>query len=55
MPEYAYYCRHCKQPFTATMHVREHDERMAECPRCHESKEVEKRLSTVNVVTSRKS
>ena len=55
MPEYEYYCRHCRQPFTAMMHVKEHDERMAECPRCHKTKEVEKRIATVNTVTTRKS
>jgi putative FmdB family regulatory protein len=55
MPEYEFYCRHCGEPFTAYMHVKEHDEHVADCPACHESKEVEKRVSDVNVVTSRKS
>jgi putative FmdB family regulatory protein len=55
MPDYDFFCRKCKQPFTSHMHVKEHDEHVAECPRCHASKEVEKRLSHVNVVTSKKS
>jgi putative FmdB family regulatory protein len=55
MPDYEYYCQHCKQPFSAFMHVKEHDERVAECPRCHQTKNVEKRIAMVNVVTSRKS
>lgn len=55
MPDYEFFCRKCKQPFTSQMHVKEHDERVAECPRCHQTQEVEKRISQVNVVTSKKS
>ncbi|MBN1205402.1 MAG: zinc ribbon domain-containing protein [Myxococcaceae bacterium] len=55
MPEYEYFCRHCQLPFTSAMSVKQHDERMAECPVCHQSKEVEKRIAHVYTVTSRKS
>jgi putative FmdB family regulatory protein len=55
MPLYEFYCRRCKKPFTAVMHVAEHDKKVAECPRCHRKKEVERRLSTFTAVTSRKS
>ncbi len=55
MPSYEFYCRHCKVPFSSQMHVKEHDERVAECPRCHQTRDVEKRISQVHVVTSKKS
>ncbi len=55
MPEYEFYCRKCGKPFTAVMHVKEHDADVAECPDCHGKQEVERRLSDVNVVTTRKS
>jgi len=55
MPNYEFFCTKCKQPFTSQMHVKEHDERVAECPNCHRTKGVEKRISYVNVMTSKKS
>lgn len=55
MPDYEFFCRRCKQPFHTVMSIREHDEHVAECPRCHEAKDVEKRISAVNVMTSKKS
>jgi putative FmdB family regulatory protein len=56
MPEYEFYCKSCGKPFTAFMHVKEHDEHVAECPECHNRKQVEKVIaSDVNVFTSRKS
>jgi putative FmdB family regulatory protein len=55
MPEYEFYCRRCEKPFTAVMHVAEHDVDVAECPECHRKEDVEKRLSTFSAVTSRKS
>ena len=55
MPEYEFYCKTCGKPFTAFMHVKEHDVSVAECPKCHQKKEVEKRISDVNVFTTRKS
>ncbi|WP_426752072.1 FmdB family zinc ribbon protein [Myxococcus sp. Y35] len=55
MPVYEYFCRQCKEPFTEVMSVKEHDEKLPRCPKGHETKEVEKRISTVNAVTTRKS
>jgi putative FmdB family regulatory protein len=54
MPAYEFYCRRCGKPFTAVMHVAEHDVDVAECPECHRKDEVEKRLSTFTAATSRK-
>jgi putative FmdB family regulatory protein len=55
MPEYEFYCKTCGKPFTAFMHVKEHDVEVATCPECHEKRQVEKQIPGVNVVTSRKS
>jgi putative FmdB family regulatory protein len=55
MPEYEFYCTTCHKPFTAFMHVAEHDVEVAECPQCHQKSTVERRIPEVNVVTSRKS
>jgi putative FmdB family regulatory protein len=54
MPVYEFFCRKCQQPFTEIMSVKQHDERMAECPRCREAKEVEKRIAHVHTVTTKK-
>ena len=43
-----------QKPFTAEMHVSEHDAGVAECPECHRKEDVEKRLSTFTAMTSRK-
>ncbi|HZY05716.1 MAG TPA: FmdB family zinc ribbon protein [Anaeromyxobacteraceae bacterium] len=55
MPEYAFYCRACKKPFTALMTIAQHDRGVAACPRCKQRKAVEKRLAAAFVVTARKS
>jgi putative FmdB family regulatory protein len=55
MPEYAFYCRACKKPFTAAMGMAQHDKGVAPCPRCKQRKPVEKRLAAAFVVTARKS
>jgi putative FmdB family regulatory protein len=55
MPDYEFFCRKCKQPFTQHMHIKEHDEHAAECPKCHRTQGVEKRISFVNVMTAKKS
>jgi putative FmdB family regulatory protein len=55
MPVYEYFCRRCEAPFTAVMHVAEHDTGVPECPRCARKEDVEKRLSTFTAVTRRKS
>jgi putative FmdB family regulatory protein len=55
MPVYEYHCRRCDEPFTAVMHVAEHEKVLPECPRCHKKDEVERWLSTFTAVTSHKS
>lgn len=55
MPLYEFFCKRCEKPFTAVMHVAEHDADVPECPRCHRKDRVEKRLSSFTAVTSRKS
>jgi putative FmdB family regulatory protein len=55
MPAYEFYCRRCEKPFTAVMHVSEHDAGAARCPKCRRKDKVDKRLSTFTAVTSRKS
>ncbi|RKH47493.1 FmdB family zinc ribbon protein [Corallococcus sicarius] len=54
MPVYEFFCRKCREPFTEVMKIKEHDERTPVCPRCREAKEVEKRLSAVHAVTTKK-
>ncbi len=55
MPVYDFYCRRCRKPFTAVMHVSEHDAGVAKCPKCEKKDQVEKRMSEFTAVTSRKS
>ena len=55
MPEYEFYCKRCHKTFTTFMHVKEHDLTVAECPKCHEKKEVQKLIPEVNVFTHSKS
>lgn len=55
MPNYVFYCRRDKRTFTALMSVKEHDDRVAECPECHKTDEVERQIAPVYVVTSKKS
>ncbi|MBI3184491.1 MAG: zinc ribbon domain-containing protein [Myxococcales bacterium] len=55
MPDYEFYCRRCKKQYAAWMSVKEHDERLAECPECHRTDQAEKRLSDFFARTSRKS
>ncbi len=55
MPLYEFFCRRCKKPFSAVMHVAEHDAKVPKCPGCHRKENVERRLSTFTAVTSRKS
>ncbi|WP_244219516.1 FmdB family zinc ribbon protein [Corallococcus interemptor] len=55
MPIYEFFCRKCQEPFTALMTIQEHDKQAPECPRCHDTKEVEKRISPAHAVTTRKS
>ena len=55
MPVYEYFCRRCKKAFEALMHIGEHEREAAKCPSCNQADEVEKRMASVNVRTTRKS
>ncbi|WP_223632447.1 FmdB family zinc ribbon protein [Corallococcus sp. EGB] len=55
MPVYEFFCRTCQEPFTQLMTIKEHDERTPKCPRGHDPKEVEKRISSAHAVTTKKS
>lgn len=55
MPDYDFFCQSCKKPFTAHMSIKEHDARMAECPVCNNTKDVQRVISHFNVQTSKKS
>ncbi|MBI5543419.1 MAG: zinc ribbon domain-containing protein [Deltaproteobacteria bacterium] len=55
MPEYEFFCSTCKKPFTALMHVKEHDKKVEPCPKCKKTAPVQKRISGVSVITARKS
>jgi putative FmdB family regulatory protein len=55
MPEYAFYCRLCKKPFSAVMTIAQHDHGVAPCPKCKQRRNVEKRLAAAYVVTRKKS
>lgn len=55
MPTYEYYCARCEEPFTAVMHVAEHEASVCKCPRCGRKDKVQKRMSSFTAVTSHKS
>ncbi len=55
MPVYEFFCTACQEPFTAFMHVSEHEDHLPECPKCGRNEAVEKRMSSFTAVTSRKS
>ena len=55
MPEYEFFCRRCRKPFSILMTLREHDEKQTECPECHKTDQVDRRISHVHTVTSKKS
>jgi putative FmdB family regulatory protein len=54
MPVYEFFCKRCEKPFTAEMHVAEHDHDVPPCPECGAKQDVEKRMSAFSAVTSRK-
>jgi putative FmdB family regulatory protein len=54
MPVYEYFCRKCRSHFSAYLSIKEHDARPIACPQCGRLEDVEKQLSDVTVVTSRK-
>jgi putative FmdB family regulatory protein len=55
MPDYDFVCQNCKKQFTAQMSIKEHDSRVAECPECKSSKDVQRAISHFNLQTSKKS
>jgi putative FmdB family regulatory protein len=54
MPVYEFLCRKCDKEFTQVMSFAEYERHDVRCPKC-KSKDVEQALSSVSVVTSRKS
>ena len=54
MPLYEYICLDCRKEFSETKTVSDYDPKAVKCPKCN-SRKVERRWSTVNVETSRKS
>ena len=54
MPVYEYVCLDCKKEFSETKPVSNYEPKAVKCPKC-KSRKVERRWSTVNVGTSRKS
>ena len=54
MPVYEFQYLDCKSKFPLTLTFKEHSEKNYKCPKC-ESKNLEKQLSRINVVTSKKS
>ena len=54
MPIYEYACLNCKKTFSETLPLAEYDPEAVRCPKC-DSKNVERRWSSVYVETSKKS
>lgn len=54
MPVYDYLCTACGQEFTLTLHLAEYDKHDVACPHC-QSRQVERAVTAVEVVTSKKS
>ncbi len=54
MPLYEYICNDCKKLFSEVLTIKEHETKKIHCPKCH-SRDVEKVIEPVNIVTSRKS
>ena len=54
MPLYEFRCLQCKQKFSLRISVSEYIGKKYKCPKC-KSRKVEKLISSINVVTSKKS
>jgi len=54
MPIYEYVCLDCKKQFSEIKPISEYDPKAVKCPKC-DSKDVDRRWSTVYVETSKKS
>jgi putative FmdB family regulatory protein len=54
MPQYEFFCKDCKKPFSKSLSIAEYEKGKIVCPKCG-GKNVEQRLSTFYAVTSKKS
>ena len=54
MPVYEFQCLNCKAKFPLTLSLTDLDNKRYKCPKC-KSKRLEKQVTRVSVVTSRKS
>jgi putative FmdB family regulatory protein len=54
MPVYEFGCLKCGKEFTLVLSIREHERKVATCPRC-KSKSVESLVTHCEVITSKKS
>lgn len=54
MPVYDFLCTKCGKEFTLVLSVQGYEQRNVACPHC-KSKEVERTLTAVQVITSKKS
>jgi putative FmdB family regulatory protein len=54
MPIYEYICKSCKNAFTLTLTMTEHDRKRVACPKC-KNKKVEQQFGSFAAVTSKKS
>ena len=54
MPLYDFLCRKCDKEFTLVMRLEEYEHHDVACPHC-KSKEVERAVTGVSVITSKKS
>ncbi len=54
MPVYEFQCMDCEVKFPLTLSIKDLDEKNYKCPKC-ESKNLEKQITKISVVTSKKS
>jgi putative FmdB family regulatory protein len=54
MPKYEFVCEDCSKRFQRTMSISEYEKTKFQCPSCN-SRNVKQRISSFNIVTSKKS
>lgn len=54
MPHYEFVCKACKETFSKTLTITQHDTEKIACPHCG-SQDVDQRWSAFSAVTSKKS
>ncbi len=54
MPHYEFFCHACKNTFSKSLTIAEHEKENIVCPHCH-SKNVEQGWSAFSAITSKKS